>query len=310
MAPMATNINMRLEFLSAAGDSVQFADSVGHERDASDQGKENLAREMFAELRKAISFSKHWRALPDVGDLLQSSSSSYRRTDPMAFIDLFNVPDIWLEVSNTFRDIRYLLAQARAYKELEPPKSSPVSDPLCAHLHFEKMYRLNLAVFQLVRIQDLVVRLLHESFSGRLISVDYDDEGWERDLTLKDARRGLKKLAENGELTNKEHQQILDALAQPSKSPYGETVVRYRNRLTHGIRPSVDYAELYTHLQDRAGEVIRDASGKEKGRVYSIRGNHKKPEFMFADLYAAMSDYMSHVAEMLKALKLIRRLSF
>lgn len=307
---MATNINIRLEFLSATGDSLQFADSVGHERNSSDQGKENLAREMFAELRKAINVSKHWRALPDVGDLLESSSSSYRRTDPMGFIDLFNVPNIWLEVSNTFSDIRYLLAQAIAYKELEPPNSNPVSDPLCAHLHFEKMYRLNLAVFQLVRTQDLVVRLLQESFSGTLISVDFDDEGWERDLTLKDARRGLKTLAESGDLANKEHQQILEALAQPSKSPYRETVVRYRNRLTHGIRPSVDYAELYTHLQDRAGEVIRDANGKEKGRVYSIRGSHGKPEFMFADLYAAMSDYMSHVAEMLKALKLIRRLSF
>jgi uncharacterized protein YecA (UPF0149 family) len=56
---MATNINIRLEFLSAAGDSLQFADSVGHERNSSDQGKENLAREMFAELRKLVNDEEH-----------------------------------------------------------------------------------------------------------------------------------------------------------------------------------------------------------------------------------------------------------
>jgi hypothetical protein len=307
---MATDINISLEFLSAGGGSLRFADSVRHERESSDQGKENLAREMFAELRKAVTFSKHLRALPDLGRLLELSSSSYRRTDSMAFIDLFNVPDVWLEVSNTFHEIRYLLAQSIAYKELEPPGSNPVSDPLCAYLHFEKMYRLNLAVFQLVKIQDLVVRLLQESFSGKLIPVDYDDEGWEKELTLKDARQGLKRLLESGDLANEERDQILDALGQPSKSPHRETVISYRNGLSHGIRPSVDYAELYTHLQDRAGEVIRDARGNEKGRVFSIRGGHGKPQFMFADLYTAISDYMSHVAEMLKALKLIRRLSF
>jgi polyhydroxyalkanoate synthesis regulator phasin len=227
----------------------------------------------------------------------------------MAFIDLFNVPGLWLEISNTFREIRYILAQAKAYKELEPPNTTPLSDSLCAYLHFEKMYRLNLGIFQLVKIQDLVVRLLHEAFSGRLISVDYDDEGWEIALKMKDAKEGLKTLVKTGELTEEDYRAILDALARPSKSPHRDTVVQYRNRLAHRIRPSVDYPQLYTDLQDRAGDIIKDSTGKERGRRYSIGGGSTKPEFLFADLYAALADYMAHVAEMLKALKLIPRLS-
>jgi uncharacterized protein YozE (UPF0346 family) len=306
---MPTNIKMHLEFLSAASDSQSFTDYVSDERRSSDQSKESLAREMFAELRKSVSFADHWQALPDVGDLLESASSTTRPSDAMAFIDIFNVPALWLEISNTFTNLRYVLAQAKAYKDLEPPNSMPSSNRLCAYLHFEKMYRLNLAVFELVKIQDLVVRLLHESFSGKLISVDYDNEDWEKKLTLKDAKTGLKALAENGQLTDQEYQAILDALEHPSKSPHQEMVVRYRNRLTHRIRPSVDYPELYTDLQDRAGQMIKDASGKQTGRVWSIRGRSTKPDFLFSDLYTALAHYMSHVADMLKALKRIPRLS-
>jgi hypothetical protein len=306
---MPTNIKMHLEFLSAARAPQSFVDSARHERDSSDEGRENLAREMFAELRKAISFVDHMHALPHVEDLLQSPSSGDRRSDPMAFIDLMNVPGLWLEISNTFTDLRYVLAQAKAYKDLEPPNSTPVSDSLCAHLHFEKVYRLNLAVFQLVKIQDLVVRLLQESFSGKLISVDYDEEGWERDLRLADAKKGLKALMEGGELLRLDYDAILEALAEPSKSRYRRTVVSYRNRVAHGIRPSIDYPELYTELENRAGQVLRDSSGKERGRIYSMRGGRSKPDFLFADLYRALSDYMGYIAAMLNSLKKIRRLS-
>jgi len=306
---MTTNIKMQLEFVSAGSESKSFTDSVRHDRDATDQGKENLAREMFAELRKAVSFANNWHALPDVDDLLNSSSSKYVRTDPMSVQDIFNIPALWLEISNTFRDLRYVLAQSKAYKDLEPPNTTPITDALCAHLHFEKMYKLNLAVFQLVKIQDLVVRLLQEGFSGKLISVDYDDEDWEQKLTLKDARKGLTTLKQNGEITEEEYQAIVIALAHPSKSPHQNAVLNYRNRLTHRITPSVDYRQLYTHLQDRAGKVTKDATGAVMSRAYLIGTGGIVPEFTFNDLYTALADYMSHVADMLKALKLIPRLS-
>lgn len=311
LQPMPTKINMHLEFVPGTGGTPRsFTYSISHDGEASDNGRENLAREMFAELRKAISYSDHWRSLPDVGDLLQSPASAAVRNDPMAFIDVFNVPAVWLEISNTFTDLRHVLAQAKAFKDLEPPNTKPTTDSLCAHLHFEKMYRLNLGVFQLVKIQDLIARLLHESFSGKLITIDdYDDEDWEEKLTLKSAKKGLKAFADNGDLSDRDYQAILAALDLPSKSPHQDTVIRYRNRLTHRIRPSVDYAELFADLQDRAGEVIKDGSGKEKGRVYSVGGRRSQPDFLFADLYRALSDYMRYVGEMLKSLKAIPRLS-
>jgi hypothetical protein len=56
---VATKIDMRLGFLYGSDKSKSFHDSVSHERDSSGKGKENLAREMFVELRKAVSFVDH-----------------------------------------------------------------------------------------------------------------------------------------------------------------------------------------------------------------------------------------------------------
>jgi len=305
---MPTKIKMELEFNTTSSENRSFSDSVSHDGESSDEGKKNLAREMFAELQKAVSFTGNGALLPDLGDdLLQTGQS--RRVDPMAFIDIFNVPALWLEINNTFLGLRYMLSQAKAYKDLEPPNTSPLNDQLCVYLHFEKMYRFDLAVFELIKIQDLVVRLLQESFSGRLISVDYDEDGWERDLTLSDAKKGLNAMVKSGDLTDQDRQAILDALAKPSNSPYRKTVVTYRNALAHGIRPSVDYPELYTVTENRAGQVIKDASGKEIGRSYAIRAGKSKPDFLFNDLFTAISAYMGDQADMLRALKRIPRLS-
>jgi uncharacterized protein YozE (UPF0346 family) len=305
---MSTSINIKLDFSGASTDSQCFSDSVTIDSNPTDTGKRNLAGEMFIELRRATSFLKHHRALPDSGDLL-TSSTQFRRTDPMGFVDVFNVPALWLEISNTFRDLRYVLAQAKAYKQLEPPDTTPSTDDLCAYVHFEKMYKLNLAVFDLMKIQDLVVRLLQEAFSGRLIPVDYDDDDWEKKLTMKDALKGLKKLEQQCAISKEECQSVVNALAYPSQSSHRDIVIEYRNRVTHRLRPSVDYRELFTHVQNRAGKPIRDTSGAIKGRSYGIGTGGNEPEFKFDDLYAALSDYMRHVAQMLKHLKSIPRLS-
>lgn len=302
---MPTDIKMRLEFVTA-GNTHSFTESVTDDRESTEEHKGNLARELFAELRKAVSFKDLKSPLPDLGDSILESppTAPIIPAGPMTFIDLLNRPAIWLEISNTFADLRFLLPQSKAYKDLEPKDSTPVSDPLCAYLHYQKMYMLNLAVFQLVKIQDLVVRLLQECFSGKLIDVDYNDDEWEKKLTMREAKRGLNSLLQKGDLTNDEYKLIMDALEISSKSSYQDTVIRYRNRLIHRIRPSVDYPELFTEFEDRAGQPLIDAStGKEKGRMYSIRGGKAKPEFLFYDLYEALSDYMGYVAEMLRALK-------
>jgi hypothetical protein len=113
-----------------------------------------------------------------------------------------------------------------------------------------------------------------------------------------------------GKLSTQEHRDIIDALDIPSKSSYRDTVINYRNRMTHGIRPSVDYPELFTDFQSQAGSpFINSFTGKAGGTKYTIVGKKSKPDYLFYELYAALADYMDHVANMLKALKSNSRLA-
>jgi hypothetical protein len=309
---MKTDIKMQLDFVSESGEVQSFKESVTDLYASKDDHREALANELFAELRKAVSFHESKNALPSLGHSLleEPPSVPITPTTPSALLDIFNRPSTWLEISNTFADLRFLLAQAMAYKDLEPAGSTPVSSPLCAYLHYQKMYMLNLAVFQLAKIQDLVVRLLHESFSGELITVDYTDDEWEKNLTMRAARKGLNNLLRNGKLSSQEHKDIIDALNMPSKSSRRETVINYRNRMTHGIRPSVDYPELFTDFQSRAGSpLINPITGEARGTKYTFFGRKSKPDYLFDELYTALADYMGHVANMLKALKSNPRLA-
>jgi hypothetical protein len=306
---MPTEITIEVTFDPKTDHAITFDAKVTDDHKTSEKSKQNLALELISELRKSVSFFDEMQLLPSLGDLVQPRGSK-RPPDPMGFLDMVNVPSLWLEISNTFINLRFVLAQAKAYKNLEPHSYSPVSDSLCAHLHFEKIYKLNLAVFELVKIQDLVVRLLQEGFGGRLITVNYDKEGWEKGLRLSDAIDGLEQFVNRGELSNSDSDAIKNALELPLRSPHRKIIVNYRNRVAHGIRPSVDYPELYTEVHSRAGELIKDAKGTVVGRRYGL-GNYKSaPDFQFDELYAAVTEYMSRISEMLKALREIPRLSF
>jgi hypothetical protein len=236
------------------------------------------------------------------------SSYTYEAIDPTDVANIFNVPAVWLEIVNTFTNLRYVLAQAKSYKNLELPHTTPENDTLCAYLHFQKMYSLNLAALDLAKIQDLVIRLLYESFSGKLIKVDLDDPEWEKKLTLREAKKGLKEKLDNKEINSSDFDAIMAALSIPSKSAHQATVLRYRNGVAHRIRPSVDYPAMFTDISDRKSTVHYDSSGKEVSRSFSFGGRRTTPEFRFDDLYLAFVDYMRHLAEMLEALRAIPRL--
>jgi hypothetical protein len=274
------------------------------------EGEEALGIELAAEFRRAIRFHEYFTTIPNTTvDLVDSLPRTFR---PDQWFDAQNTQGLWLEIYNTLADVRFLLAQSRAYKSLEPPedKTDDPSNQLRYYAHFSKLYHLNLAVLGIVKIQDLVVRLLFENFGGpSLIEVDQTDDDWEKKLTLKAAKIGLKQQLDLGRLSQSEYDDILAALSRPSASKFREKVVSYRNGIVHRLRPSVDYPQLFTPLEDRVGQPFFDASGVEKGRQFSLGGLPTTPQYFFTDLYAALLDYLKHVIEMLTLLKTIPRLA-
>lgn len=240
---------MRLEISRTDSDQPIKAteETVLSDREPTPEGERNLGIELAAEFRKAIHYHEHFVEIPNsTVELVDSRPRTFDFTKKTSeWWDLLNTQSLWLEISNTLAEVRFLLAQARAYKSLEPAddKMDDDSKQLRYYAHFSKMYHLNLAVFGLVKIQDLVVRLLFENLGGpKLIGVDQTDADWEKKLTLAAAKSGLKNQLDSGSLRVQDYDEFLTALDRPSLSKHQATLVAYRNGVIHRLRPSVDYA--------------------------------------------------------------------
>lgn len=73
------------------------------------------------------------------------------------------------------------------------------------------MQHFNRSVYGLIKIQDLINRLLHEAFGGSLVMTD--DPEWEKKfLTRENINRGLNQKLVAGELSAQDNRSIDDAL--------------------------------------------------------------------------------------------------
>ncbi len=236
--------------------------------------------------------ARHWLSFPK------------RSVGMNKIFDLQNSQALWLELSNLVMGAEADLALAQAFKGLEPAQE-PAQENATAlndlyYIHDRKMTLLNQAVQALVKAQELVNRLLHESTGGDL--VDTSKPEWEKSqLIRKNVEKGMKAKLAAGQITQDDFHAIKAALDIPQKHPKADIAVRYRNRLMHHVRPSVDYAMFFSVLQSRAGEEMKDNQGKVIGRKHPLFAK-ESAKFRFNDLHAAFSEYLDAVVSMLQNL--------
>lgn len=275
------------------------------------------ARLQVAELRKELRWPRFHSQLPTMTEFLGGVRQTFRLEDMFTgvYFDRRNTRWIWFELGNTLLQTKVLLAQARAYKSLEPlPKNDPAKNSYLHNLHYNKMDKFNLAVCYLAKTEDLVFRLLFENIGASLVAVDMSEPGWERELTWRNIRRGVSRRARESnpalaQLTDDEYRQMRSILARFRRPLFVRRFLEYRHRLTHRLKPSVDYPELYTYLEDRVGRALYDEEGREKGRSWGIGGRPIEPEFTFAQLYDLATNTLGHYLSLLRELKAMRRFS-
>jgi hypothetical protein len=218
--------------------------------------------------------------------------------------DIQNSQALWLEMANLIMGAEGDLILAASLKALEPALEPSFDDNAAVndlyYVHHRKMMLLNQTVHGLIKVQELVNRLLHESLGGDLVDTGKTD--WERtDLTRQKALKGLAEKRDGGALSQSDFDAISQALEIPRNTPKGEIAQTYRNRLMHHIRPSVDYSMFFSALESRAGEEVRDAQGKVIGRRHVVRAR-PPVQYRFGDLHAAFSEYLDAVVAMLEKL--------
>src|ERR1700733_15069724 len=303
----------RIEF------SITFTDDDGNVRCETQEveishptdhaGEQRLTHNFFAELKVATrdqvepthnAVALAWLEFPN------------RPTDIANFFDVWNSQELWRELATLVMSAEADLVLAQAFKTLEPHEEPLFENDAAIndlyYIHDRKMALLHEAVYGLIKTQALVDRLLHESLGGDL--VDTSKLGWEKDeLTRKKIKKGLAAKHTTRQLSQTDFDAINQALALPENHPNGPTVVTYRNRLTHHVRPSVDYSMFYSELNSRVGEEVKDAIGNVVGRRHILLA--KQPvQYRFEELYAAFSEYLDAVVAMLQqfsTLEILRR---
>ena len=182
---------------------------------------------------------------------------------------------VWLELGSLLQQIPHLLAKARAYKGSETAEADEHTRRVA---HIEKMWAFDAAVERLVKIKDLVARLLYEHFDGNFVA-------HERDILLKPILKSLRTKLPQAEF------EVLDNLLRQDPAQKGPIEI-YRNRLMHHVRPSVDYPEFYVMIPPRSTEGLDDAGNRIRDSIF-CGALPAKPEFEFASLFVAACQFLT-----------------
>jgi hypothetical protein len=291
--------------------SVTFSDADSAKRVDSQEVQTSNAPDLVAEQRIARILLAELKVMVGPQDIPRHIATARRWTDfprqPASFTKYFDIQNsqaLWFELTNLIMGVESHLALAKAYKALEPSHEPPFDDDAALnglfYIHDREVSLLNQAVHDLIKVQNLVDRLLHESLGGDL--VDGTKPNWERTQLIRtNVETGLKAKLSAGLLSQADFDEIDDALEIPKLTPKGDIALAYRNRLAHHIRPSVDYTTFYSAIQSRTAAEVKDAQEKRIG--FQIAINASPPvEYRFEDLHAAFSEYLDAIVAMLDKL--------
>jgi hypothetical protein len=303
-------VELTLTFKDEDGETRPYTVHLETLHDGSQEGEARVVHHLFSELRVTIRDQPEPKHNSAAAPWLEFSGKP-REFDIVDYFDVHNSQSLWLELSNLVRGIEYDLEIARAFKSLEPAQEPSSEDDSAINnlyfLHNRKMNALDRAVYEIVKVQEIVNRLIHGSLGGDLVDTKKND--WERNqLTRDNVEKGLEAKRTSGALSQSDFDVITAALQLPKKTPHESVALTYRRKLMHHIHPSLDYAIFFSSLESREGEAITDASGKVTGRRYGL-GARPPVQYQFVDLYASLAESLDAIVSMLQKLSEIEVLS-
>jgi hypothetical protein len=249
--------------------------------------------------------------LPDPSGLCSSSSTNITIAlgpNIGTYYDASNRNSVWVEICNLLSSARIYLARSRAYKEFEPEHSGKPGkeNDVLYTIHLRKMDEFHLAVKNIKKLEDMILRLIFEALGASLEGIDTSRDEWERQLTLERIKDGLKQRDTNEKLKNMPDDEYNELRSIRSAMSHGANqnlnrFWQYRHALEHRMPLSVDYVELYQSLEDRPEPII--VAGKIVGRQGFIGSRPINPDWRFEELHdTAVAVYDQY-------LKLLKRLN-
>ena len=172
-------------------DSFEVATTVEAQR--SPAGERSVWEHLVVEFIKEAS-PDYFGALPDPATIAAPSRQTFTGDEMTGtpYFDRRNTYWSWFAIRQTLIQARWLLAQARTYKVIEPVKSNSDSgNRLLYNIHLNKMNCFDLAVYKIAKVEDQFLRLLFENLGASLVPVDLTRGNWPASLTRDRIRKGL-----------------------------------------------------------------------------------------------------------------------
>src|SRR2546430_3720347 len=143
------SLKATLTFALSKGPEQTYSHSFTVPSAPAEGGPTLLAAQIFAEIEKEMRFGTHWDALASVDGLSQSVRRTFSAGDVYAGKELsvHNTREVWREISNTLLSVKFLLAQARAFKEVGDIPG--YEDNARANIHFNMVESFDQAVYLL-----------------------------------------------------------------------------------------------------------------------------------------------------------------
>jgi hypothetical protein len=302
-----SKIQLTIAFIDDDGIDRTEIQTIENPIEADFAGEKRLKHNLFVEFRSAVIKQTEPKHNSTALSWLNFASHSIDLTKGIQeLFDVQNARAIWQELAHLVMSAELDIILARTFKEMEPIPPSFEGDEInhLYYIHDRKMSLFDASVYSLIKVQNLVDRLLHESLGGDL--VDTTQSEWEKtELVRKKILRGLEDKRARGVISQAEFDQIDLALKGPMQYAKNDLVVRYRNRLAHHIHPTVDYPLFYRGLHDRDGKEILGPDGSVVGRQYGMF-SQQQIDFQFSELSTVFTEYLATVVDMLNRLSKLK----
>jgi hypothetical protein len=226
-------------------------------------------------------------------------SATYYLDDFKRAVRLKNVNELWQEIHTLLLGARLNFATSRVLKCLEDEHSEATDEDLNARfeLHLDKMERFHLAIFEMTRIEDLIVRIVYEFFGDQFIDVDETKNGWEKKLTWNRMKEALNKkgMPEKNPhhaleaMGDREYQELMSVVRR-YRTPEVLELIQYRDIKTHRVTPSVDHPQLAVEVSSLGASAA--------GSPATLFASRTNAEYQFLELYRLAKKVYAHLLRM------------
>ena len=244
-----------LSFSSEGVEGKSYQKSFDVENDLDSTGWDYLAAHMFRECQMETLYRTYRQELPLFQGFIEASEWSPSQaavSDLTRWAAYTNTAEAWLQIQNAFLETAHLLAQSRAYQDIETEEADKDQRLL---IHLIKLQFFNSAAYLISKVEDLFFQLLFVNSGCSLIpSVDVHKADWGKEISRGAIHKGLKSRKSQlccgnfrktnpylEALTDEEYRTIGSVFKKLGSAKSVRTIRNYRNAIAHRGLPAVDY---------------------------------------------------------------------